>query len=80
MTPDEFRMLNNKNAIVLIRGEAPVIDQKYDLMQHPNIIQSHSGGALPYVHSPVCLYAAEDLDFTFTSPEELEIIDLEEII
>ncbi len=80
MTPDEVRMLDNKNAIVLIRGEAPVIDQKYDLMKHPNISQTHSGGAFPYVHSPVCMYAAEDLDFTFTSLEELEIIDMEEII
>ncbi len=80
MTPDEVRMLDNKNAIVLIRGEAPVIDQKYDLMKHPNIKQTHSGGAFPYGHSPVCMYAAEDLDFTFTSLEELEIIDMEETI
>ncbi len=29
------RMLDNKKAIVLIRGEAPVIDDKYDLMNHP---------------------------------------------
>lgn len=74
MTPDEVRMLNNDDAIVLIRGEAPVIDKKYDLMKHPNIKLTHSGGAFPYVHSPVCLYRAEDLDFTFTSLEELEII------
>ena len=75
MTPDEVRMLDNKNAIVLIRGEPPVIDQKYDLMKHPNIKLTHSGGAFPYVHSPVCLYSAGDLDFTFSSLDELEIID-----
>lgn len=75
MTPDEVRMLDNKNAIVLIRGEPPVIDQKYDLMKHPNIKLTHSGGAFPYVHSPVCLFSADDLDFTFSSLDELEIID-----
>ena len=75
MTPDEVRMLDNKNAIVLIRGEPPIIDQKYDLMKHPNIKLTHSGGAFPYVHSPVCMYSADDLDFTFSALDELEIID-----
>ena len=78
MTPDEVRMLDNKNAIVLIRGEPPVIDQKYDLMKHPYIKQSHSGGAFPYVHAPVCMYAADDLNFEFSSLEELQIIEMEE--
>ena len=78
MTPDEVRMLNNKDAIVLIRGEPPVIDQKYDLMKHPNIRQSHSGGAFPYIHCPVCMYASDDLDFEFSSLEELQIIEMEE--
>ena len=36
MTPDEVRLLDNKNAVVFIRGERPVIDEKYDLMKHPN--------------------------------------------
>lgn len=75
MTPDEVRMLDNRYAIALLRGERPVIDEKYDLMKHPNIKLSADGGAAPYVHSPVCLYAAEDLNFTFTSLEEIEIID-----
>ena len=79
MTPDEVRMLDNKNAIVLIRGEPPVIDQKYDLMKHPNIKLTHSGGAFPYVHSSVCLFSADDLDFTFSALDELEIIDEIEI-
>ena len=28
MTPDEVRLLDNKNAVVFIRGERPVIDEK----------------------------------------------------
>lgn len=56
MTPDEVRLLDNKNAIVFIRGERPVIDEKYDLMKHPNIAYTEDGGAAPYVHSPHCMY------------------------
>ena len=79
MTPDEVRMLDNRLAIVLIRGERPVLDEKYDLMKHPNIKLTEDGGSAPYVHSPVCLYAVDDLSFTFTSLDEIEIIvDMEE--
>lgn len=77
ITPDEVRMLDNRYAILLIRGERPVIDEKYDLMRHPNIRLTEDGGAAPYVHSPVCLYAEDDLSFTFTSLDEIEIIDFE---
>ena len=37
LAPDEVRMLDNKYALLFIRGEKPVIDQKYDLLRHPNI-------------------------------------------
>ena len=56
MTPDEVRLLDNKNAVVFIRGERPVIDEKYDLMKHPNIAFTEDGGAAPYLHSPRCMY------------------------
>ena len=75
LTPDEVRMLDNRYALVLVRGEAPVIDEKYDLMRHPNIKLTGDGGAAPYVHASRCLYSAGDLDFTFTSLDDVEIID-----
>ena len=56
MTPDEVRRLDNKNAIVFVRGERPVIDEKYDILQHPNIKLTEDGGAAPYIHHPVCIY------------------------
>ena len=61
MTPDEVRRLDNKNAIVFIRGERPVIDEKYDLMLHPTIRYTEDGGAASYIHSPVCLYDVRQL-------------------
>ena len=79
LTPDEVRTLDNDNAIVLIRGEKPVIDRKYDLMKHPNIKLTDRGGGVPYLHSPVCMFSAEDLNFTFSTLEELEIIEMEEL-
>lgn len=75
LTPDEVRMLDNRNAIVLIRGEAPVIDEKYDLMRHPNIRRTADGGAMPYAHNVACPYAVDDLDFIFTSLDEIEIME-----
>ena len=56
MAPDEVRLLDNKNAVVFIRGERPVIDEKYDLMKHPNIAYTEDGSAAPYLHSPHCMY------------------------
>lgn len=56
MTPDEVRLLDNRKAIVFIRGERPVIDEKYDLMKHPNIAFTEDGGAAPYLHSHHCMY------------------------
>ena len=47
MTSDEVRRLDNKNAIILIRGEKPVIDEKYDILKHPNIHRTEDGGAPP---------------------------------
>lgn len=50
MTPDEVRMMDNKDALLFIRGERPLMDEKYDLLKHPNIKYTADGGAAPYVH------------------------------
>ena len=50
MTPDEVRMLDNKYALLFIRGERPVIDLKYDILKHPNIGLTTDGNAEPYKH------------------------------
>ena len=50
MTPDEVRMLDNNLALLFIRGEAPLMDEKYDLLKHPNVKYTTDGGAPAYVH------------------------------
>ena len=47
---DEVRQLDNDLAVLFIRGEKPVIDQKYDLLRHPNISMTEDGGAEPFLH------------------------------
>lgn len=51
MTPDEVRMMDNKYALLFIRGERPIMDLKYDILKHPNIKLSADGGAEPYEHA-----------------------------
>ena len=43
MTPDEVRLLDNRYAILFIRGERPVLDFKYDLLKHPNLALTADG-------------------------------------
>ena len=49
LTPDEVRMLDNRKAILFVRGERPMLDDKYDLMRHPNIKLTEDGGAPPMI-------------------------------
>ena len=75
MTPDEVRRLDNKNAIVLIRGEKPVLDEKYDILKHPNIHRTEDGGAPPYLHTPLRAFAADDLSFPIENIDDIEFLE-----
>lgn len=50
MTPDEVRMLDNRHALLFIRGEYAVKDEKYDILKHPNVRYTVDGGAPPYIY------------------------------
>ena len=65
MTPDEVRLLDNRYAILFIRGEKPIIDYKYDVLKHPNVLLSADGKAKPYIHGEVTnAIASVNLDFS----------------
>ena len=51
MTPDEIRLLDNRYSLLLIRGEPPILDLKYDLNRHPNIRYTTYGSGEPYHHN-----------------------------
>lgn len=50
LTPDEVRLLDNKYALLFIRGERPVQDFKFNLFEHKNVDLSGLGKMPPYIH------------------------------
>ena len=53
LTPDEVRMLDNRCALLFIRGERPVMDKKFDILRHPNVGGTADGKAAPFQHGKV---------------------------
>ena len=87
MTPDEVRMLDNRYALLFIRGEYAVKDEKYDILKHPNVALTVDGGAPPYLHGQApkaietesILLPGEYADYEILSETELqEQYELEE--
>ena len=80
MMIDEIRMMDTDDAILLIRGEKPVLDKKYDITRHPNFKKSAAGGVKPYVHKPQEApdYALPDLPYEFHALDDYEFIDMED--
>ena len=80
LTPDEVRMLDNNLALLFIRGEAPLMDEKYDLLKHPNVkyttdmaIGRLTPGDLAKIKEPetLCeLLSDEDMEKIFQFKEE----------
>ena len=50
MNASELRMLDNKKALLFIRGEPPLKDFKYDILNHPNVKYTPDGDGKPYEH------------------------------
>jgi type IV secretion system protein VirD4 len=76
LTPDEVRMLDNRYALLFIRGERPILDDKFDILRHPNVGGTADGKAEPFRHGEITesiatLIFDEDID-----PEELPEIKL----
>lgn len=50
LMPDEVRMINNKQCVLFIRGERPIIDLKFNIKKHPNINFTPDGNGENYYH------------------------------
>lgn len=74
LTPDEVRMLENEKSILMIRGEKPIIDYKYDIMKHPNIKFTTDGGVAPYEHGKT-----EKAVATISKVEEIDTKEIKEL-
>ena len=79
LTPDEVRMLDNRKCILFVRGARPMLDDKYDLMHHPNIHLTEDGGAPPYDYTAV-RDAADDLDYDPEHYEDYELLDPDDFL
>lgn len=65
LTPDEVRLLDNKYAILFIRGEKPIMDYKYDVLKHQNVELSGDRKAKPYLHGEITKsIASVNIDLT----------------
>ncbi len=79
LTPDEVRMLDNHKAILFVRGERPMLDDKYDLMHHPNIHLTEDGGAAPYDYTQA-KDAADDLNYSPDQYDDFELLEPEDFL
>lgn len=83
LTPDEVRLLDNRFALLFIRGEPAIQDDKYDILRHPNIRLTADGGAPVYLHGVPhnaldwqALPLRADGDYELLSDEDLEALFL----
>ena len=68
-------MLDNSNALIFIRGEKPMMDKKFDIMQHPNIKLTADGGAMPYTHDKSREFFKENLSVKLDETDGQIVID-----
>ena len=81
MTPDEVRMLDNRYALLFIRGERPVEDLKFDILKHPNIALTTDGGAEPYRHGEDSIsIAALSIDERLLKKADVEPVSEDEYL
>jgi len=85
-------MLDNRYAILFIRGERPILDEKFDILKHPNVGLTTDGKGKTYLHGTVgravaSISLGDSLEGELTDDslesEDYELLsdeDLEEII
>ncbi|AHF08784.1 VirD4-like conjugal transfer protein, CD1115 family [Dehalobacter restrictus] len=79
LTPDEVRMLDNRYALLFIRGERAIMDDKYDILKHSNLKLTVDGSGQPFRHGGTetaldwkAVVLNENSDYELLSEEELE--------
>lgn len=72
-----YQKLDNRYALLFIRGELPVMDEKYDLLNHPNVKFTPEKGGAPYVHGGTEL-SVGSLTLTAVTGKEKNYVNLSE--
>ena len=77
LTPDEVRMLDNRYAILFIRGELPVMDLKYDILKHPAVDLTADGKGGVYQHGKVTSNVAT-IEVQYLDPDTMPDTEVSE--
>lgn len=80
MLPDEVRRLDNEHVIILVRGQSPILDAKYDSTKHPFYARAEKLGV--YMHNvekeketfKIEIIKNENPDILLSPDEELKSI------
>jgi len=75
LTPDEVRMLDNRYALLFIRGERPVIDEKFDILRHPKVSGTADGKGKCFRHGSI----THSINASLVCDEEIDPAKLPEI-
>ena len=68
-----------RKAVLLVRGEHPILDEKYDLHKHVNVKYTEDGGAPPYDYAKAPL-SHEDVTIDTRRLDDYELLSAEEIL
>ena len=76
LTPDEVRMLDNRYALLFIRGERALMDDKFDILRHTNVKLTVDGGSGDTENAVNWKNIAlnEESDYELLAEEELETL------
>ena len=77
LTADEVRMLDNRYALLFVRGERPMVDEKYNLLRHPNIVRTPDGKGQPFFQDGLDRLP-DDVLFDPGRPEDFILLDGDE--
>lgn len=68
-----------KEAILFVRGERPMLDDKYNLKKHPNVKWTEDGGAPPYDYAKAPR-SHDDLNIDIERLDDYELLCEEDIL
>lgn len=81
LTPDEVRMLDNRYALLFIRGERALMDDKFDILRHTNVKLTVDGESEAFRHGDTenavnwkNIALNEESDYELLAEEELETL------
>ena len=77
LTADEVRLMDNRYALLFIRGERPVMDRKYDILHHPNVSLTTDGGAPVYRHGED-LFSIASVTYEPIDKDQEMLLDIEQ--